>query len=131
MQIYAQAARHLAAVLPDKPAEAVGPLDAQRVAVYLTAHLASPASVNLYLRAIKAVWNWAQQSEILPKNVFKSVKFIRDKRPGRDVYRTPELDRLLAACPDDRWRLIVALAATTGMRRGEICALQWGDIRED
>lgn len=37
-------------------------------------------------------------------------------------------DRLLSACPLIRWKVLVALAVTTGMRRREMLALQWKDL---
>jgi integrase len=41
-----------------------------------------------------------------------------------------DVDKLLAACSDDRYRVIVLLAAEAGLRAGEIRGLQWTDIKD-
>lgn len=41
-----------------------------------------------------------------------------------------DVERLLAACKDDRYRVVVLLAAEAGLRAGEIRGLQWTDIKD-
>ena len=41
-----------------------------------------------------------------------------------------DVERLLAACTDDRYRAVILLASEAGLRIGEIRGLQWGDIRD-
>ena len=50
--------------------------------------------------------------------------------PERDirVLSAKEIGELLSACPSLRWRSLVALAVTTGMRLGEMQALTWDDV---
>ena len=50
--------------------------------------------------------------------------------PSRSIaYLTPgELNRLLAASADDQLGPMWALAASTGLRRGELVGLRWGDV---
>jgi integrase len=40
-----------------------------------------------------------------------------------------DLERLLEATTEDRYRAVILLAAEAGLRAGEIRGLQWGDIR--
>lgn len=40
-----------------------------------------------------------------------------------------DVDRLLAACDDGRYRAVILLASEAGLRAGEICRLQWTDVR--
>ena len=54
----------------------------------------------------------------------------RARRPHRVVVDPPLLRRLLAAAAGDPLEAAVALAAATGMRRGEILALRWADVNE-
>jgi integrase len=47
------------------------------------------------------------------------------------VVDPPLLQRVLDAAAGDRLEVVVALAASTGMRRGEILALRWADVSAD
>lgn len=63
----------------------------------------------------------------------------QDLKPGSQVNSTrlryvtkDETTAVLAACPDDRWRLIIGLARYAGLRcPSEIVALRWSDILWD
>jgi integrase len=96
------------------------------VQAYVTRRLAnvSPGSVIRELGILKHLLNYAVENEFIPANPAATVK--PPKAPaGRVRYlQPPELKALLEVCPD--WlRAPVALAATTGMRRGEILGLRW------
>jgi integrase len=67
-------------------------------------------------------------SEQIPRDPFRAVKQQRDTAKGKRVFSPDEIERLLAACLMDRWRLYVMLAATTAMRRGEILNLTVREI---
>jgi len=84
----------------------------------------SPGSVIRELGILKHLFRFAVELEIVPANPAATVK--PPKAPaGRVRYlQPPELKALLEACPE--WlQPVVALAATTGMRRGEILSLRW------
>lgn len=44
-----------------------------------------------------------------------------------DFLSLGEVDRLISAA-DDEWRAMITVAATTGLRRGELRALRWRDV---
>jgi integrase len=44
------------------------------------------------------------------------------------AYTEEEVRKLLAACSDDRWKVVVLLLAATGMRKGAIPELRIGDL---
>jgi len=87
----------------------------------------SASSVHKELVVLKHLFSLAVEWEILPMNPAQGVK--APKLPaGRVRYLQPtELRALLEACPDGL-REIVALAVSTGMRRGEIIGLRYLDI---
>jgi integrase len=131
--IYRKAVERLIRRLGDKPVDAVTRLDAQKFQRFMTKRQVagrpvSPTTVNMTLRAVKAFFNWLVEIEVIEESPFRRVRSLRESpstdRPFEDV----EIERLIAAAPDDRWRLIIILAATTGMRRGEIMNLTVGDI---
>ncbi len=79
------------------------------------------------LGVLKHLLNFAAEREIIPTNPALLVK--APKAPaGRVRYlQPPELKALLAMCP--AWlQPVVALAVTTGMRRGEILGLRHMDV---
>jgi integrase len=41
-----------------------------------------------------------------------------------------DVEKLLNACTDDRYRAVILLASEAGLRVGEIRGLQWGDVRD-
>ena len=99
------------------------------IQLYVTerAAKASAASVHRELVAIKHLFNLAVEWEIVPVNPARLIK--APKLPaGRMRYLQPtELRALIEACPDGL-RQIVALAVSTGMRRGEILDLRYLDV---
>ncbi len=96
---------------------------------YVTRRLCdvSHGSVIRELGIVKHLLGFAVGKEIIPVNPAQSVK--PPKAPaGRVRYlQPPELKHLLGLCPV--WlQPVVALAVTTGMRRGEILNLRWLDV---
>jgi integrase len=87
----------------------------------------SAASVVKELNVLKHLLGLAVEWELIPTNPAHGVKPPRVPA-GRVRYLQPtELRSLLEACPE--WlRPIAALAAATGMRRGEILGLRWMDV---
>ena len=85
------------------------------------------ATVSMELVVIKHLFSLAVEWEIVPTNPAQFVK--PPKLPaGRMRYLQPtELRALLEVCPDGL-REIVALAVSTGMRRGEILGLRHLDV---
>jgi len=58
---------------------------------------------------------------LLPRD---SRRRLRDKR----ILQPDEIENLIGACPDLRWRALIFIAATTGMRRGELVWLRWDGV---
>jgi integrase len=105
---------------------AIRKVDIQR---YVTERAAktSAYSVGRELAVIKHLFGLAVEWEIIPTSPAQGVK--APKQPaGRVRYLQPtELRTLLEACPAGL-RRIVALAVSTGMRRGEIMGLRYLDV---
>jgi integrase len=101
-------------------------LDVQRYVTEASAER-STYSVSRELTVLKHLFNLAVEWELIPISQAQGVK--PPKLPaGRVRYLQPtELRALLEACPDGL-RQIVALAVSTGMRRGEIMGLRYLDV---
>ncbi len=90
----------------------------------------SKTTVNIYLRSLRPVLNWAIQLKLLESNPMVGVKEIKTTRRPIRIYEDWETERMLRYCPNDRWRAIILCARTTGLRRGAILNLTWGNIRK-
>jgi integrase len=87
----------------------------------------APATVNLVMGALGAVYARALQRDELEVSPTHGVG-LPTVRNGRMRFATvPEIAALLAAAPD-RDRAVWATAFYSGLRRGELMALRWGDI---
>ena len=64
----------------------------------------------------------------LRTNPVCQVKMLPAPLPPRRVLTPEECQKLLKACPNDHWQAFVRVAVTTGMRRGELLALEWKDV---
>jgi integrase len=73
-----------------------------------------------------AVTRWHRKHAIRVLNMASDDGEVR-RTPRARVY---DVERMLAAATDDRYRVAVLLATEAGLRMGEIRGLQWGDIRD-
>ena len=70
--------------------------------------------------------------ELIPKNPLELLQGPSVKKSQAQHPLTEEglmrVYELLKGCPDRQFVIAVRLVAATGMRRGEICGLSWGDV---
>ncbi|MGH7643254.1 MAG: tyrosine-type recombinase/integrase [Candidatus Dormibacteria bacterium] len=83
------------------------------------------ASVRAYLKAVNVFLAWWEEESGVPTSPAPLPKL---RRRERDVLSSEELDRIEAAAPTERDRLIIRIMADTGARAGEIAALQMADL---
>jgi integrase len=75
-------------------------------------------------RALEQAVRW----QLLKTNPAGAVNPPRVRRPDIQVASPQELAQLQEAVRGTEWHLPILIALSTGMRRGEICALQWQDF---
>jgi integrase len=94
----------------------------------------SASSVNHYRTIVNSVFNFAIKRKTYDENPVRAVPQIREP-PGRDRFTSPEeLKKVLAKCEevgDIELMVFITLAATTGMRKGEILPRKYEDMRLD
>jgi integrase len=94
----------------------------------------SPATVAKKLRSLKRMFQLAVERKQLDENPFRYVKLPRVPKQKIRVYTSEECDRLVKVASDVQdeslleWDLVITLALTTGMRKGELLNLVWSDI---
>jgi len=69
--------------------------------------------------------------QMMVRNPVGAVTAPRVERKEIRVLSVEEIGRLLAAAKGTQFLVPIVLAATTAMRRGEICGLKWSDINPD
>jgi len=90
----------------------------------------SPATVSRRVLAARTFFKKICRWGYISTNPFADVKAGKQSNPARAYFITPEdTQRVLDACPDDEWRLIVALSRYGGLRcPSEHLLLTWSDI---
>ena len=91
----------------------------------------SARHINSLVICIKTAMHRGEKWQYVPKRDWTTVTKIKTAR-GRVVFHTPEeIDKLLAACPSEAWKIVVLLGADAGLRRGEMANLKWEDVDFD
>lgn len=78
-------------------------------------------------RLLRAVLNTAVTDELILRNPCQVKGAGLERAPERPVATIAQVHALAEAMPE-RWQLLILLAAWCGLRRGELLALQRGDI---
>ena len=88
------------------------------------------ATVAKRVNVAKAIFRKAAKWGLIGSNPFADLRAGSQANPDRAFFVNGEIIRaVLAACPDDEWRAIVALSRYAGLRcPSEIVALRWGDV---
>jgi len=111
----------------DRPLSTIRTADVQR---YVSERMASgvkAATVQKALVMLKGMLKQAVQWDYLRENPAQAVKAPRREHTEMDFLIPAEIHALLGAL-DDHWRPLFLTATLTGMRLGELLALQWSDI---
>ena len=80
----------------------------------------------------KVFFNGAKRRGLIAFNPFEHQ--ISSTKPNRErdyFLNREDTERILEACPDAEWRLLVALWRLAGLRKMEIFQLTWGDVLSD
>jgi integrase len=91
----------------------------------------SASTVNRHLSAMRACWNWARRSGLVPMgNIWPTGLQLTEPRGRARFLSDQELTRLMraaeAAGPALNAAVVVSVA--TGLRQGELLRLTWADI---
>jgi integrase len=88
------------------------------------------ASIALFLKRARQFFRNAVRQRLLRDNPFGDLKIPSESNKEREYFlKRPDAHKLLDACPDTEWRLLVALSRYGGLRcPSEHLALQWQDV---
>lgn len=114
------------------PLAKLAPADVERVTGALVTGGLSPNTAAHARVALRRALGDAQRDGLVARNVAALARPprvpSRDLRAGRDYLEPADLRRLLDATADHPLGPLVALAATTGLRQGELLGLAWEDV---
>jgi integrase len=88
----------------------------------------SPVTINIELRTLKAMFNYAIQWQLLDKNPSMGVKRFSTPQKERLAFTETEIQKILNTLPEGDLKNIVIVGLTTGCRIDEILNLQWRDV---
>jgi site-specific recombinase XerD len=88
----------------------------------------SPASVNVDLRSMKALFSVLVQWEWLTKNPFMNVKLIRIPETETPFLNEEQISMVISSIKNEQLKQIVTFAYYTGCRLNEILHVRWSDI---
>lgn len=91
----------------------------------------SSTTASDYYTVLNIAYNWAVSREYVIKNPCNSIQKPKRTKKEMHVYNPEQLSKLLDAIKEKTIYIPVMLAATTGMRLGEICGLKWENINLD
>lgn len=131
MDKYQGARKHLTDFFgEDKLLKDLNVANAKEFRSYLIGKKLAENTVRKLCGLAKTFINHAVDKEILTKNPFSSVPSSLVKTRERHYYLNQEdAEKVIAACPDAEWKLIVALARYGGLRTpSETFALRWDDV---
>jgi len=90
-----------------------------------------PKTLENILTLVRGILAWGVDEEYISKNVAHKVEAPASAFVERPVLTVDDVKALLAAAKSTELDVIVPTAIGTGLRRGELCALRWGDLDLD
>lgn len=114
----------------DKLLKDITPGDCDEWRAWLVGKGLAENTVRKHCAVAKVFFNNAVRKKLIEENPFQDLKATSIPNKSREHFITAEeTEKVLLACPDAEWRLIVALARYGGLRTpSEHYALRWEDI---
>lgn len=91
----------------------------------------SSSTASHYYTTLNTAYNWGITRGYVPKNPLIVIKKPKRSKAEMNVYDEEQLNKLFEAIKSKTIYIPVMLAATTGMRLGEICGLRWQNVDLD
>ena len=110
--------------------ELILPGDADDFKQWLIGRKLASTTVHKRLQVAKSFFHALRRRKLIPENPFEGVKATASGIADRQRFVTrDEIRRVLEACPDHDWQMILVLARYGGLRTpSETLSLRWQDI---
>jgi integrase len=90
----------------------------------------APKTVKHLYTILRKSFEYAVRCQVVKESKAAYLEPIRINRPEIRIHSDEDLGKLYAEISRSRNRVAILIALGTGMRRGEICGLHWGDFDE-
>lgn len=87
----------------------------------------SPKTVRNLISTMRIMWNTARAWKLVEGDPFEDLRLPVRQKPQPRFFTADEMRRIIEAAQEP-YKTFFWLAAETGMRAGELCALRWEDV---
>lgn len=119
---------HILPALGDTPLPRLTPTSVERMTAGMIRRGLSPTTARGARTTLRMILRDAERDGLVARNVAALAHAPKVTRHELRVLSADETRRLLDGTVDDEFGPIYALAATTGMRQGEVLGLRWQDV---
>lgn len=119
--------RHIQPALGELALEGVKADDVRSMLEQLNSKQLAPSTVRGVLRLLSSALNSAQEEGYIRQNPCRRIRLQPDDRAEQRVLSSREQEQLRTACASGG-NVAALLGLYTGLRLGEVCALQWADV---
>ncbi len=131
LEVWSQPVRNLKEFFGvDRPLRSITAGDAENFRLFLVGEKLSPTTIQKRLQFARQFFRSACRHKLIQENPFAEVRSNAASDSDRQRFITyEEATKLLEACPNLDWRLIVSLSRFGGLRcPSEVLSLRWQDI---
>lgn len=121
---------HIVPIIGAKRLQKLRPDDLKALYASMTQKDLSASSQGQVHRFLRHAFREAVEQDLITKNLTDTIKPTQrqTEKPELPAYTPDEAKRFVDACREDLRGAWLEFAISTGMRRGEICGLQWADV---
>lgn len=122
------AGNHAITILGDVKLDDIDWSDAGQIRNCLLGRGASQATVRKVLATLSSMLNRAVSRKMLRENPFANEDFGPVVSRPKRIFTQVEIDAMISVAPTLRWKAMIQLAYTSGIRRAELWYLRWRDF---
>ncbi len=91
----------------------------------------TPRKADYAMQVLSAVLSWARHRGVISTNILIGHGTLYHSDRADQIWTDEEINRFVAAAPSPEVGFIVRLACVTGLRRGDLLRLEWGNVGEN
>ncbi|QNN21234.1 site-specific integrase [Planctomycetales bacterium ZRK34] len=112
-----------------RPMADITEVNAEEFEQWLIGKSYATGTYRKHIAVCKVLWRWAIKRGYAASNVFAGLKSTAVAGRDKQFITRDQIEKVIEACPNAQWRLIVALARYGGLRvPSELAPLKWGDV---